>query len=179
MYSSRRGSRDIEHIGSAHDDAELELLRAVARQWLAVGQGELDLGLGFGGRAGAGRCRLLPLVAAAISPSDIALFVTRGARCRRDSGRLRARRALTTKPDHNRIRQGPIPTDASMAIVPGERQHATTWAYFASRGSGVRVSLAPRSPQVRGALADLHVVLFHLRARGVPDPVLHTQICFT
>lgn len=28
VHSSRRGSRDIEHIGSAHDDVELELLRA-------------------------------------------------------------------------------------------------------------------------------------------------------
>jgi hypothetical protein len=45
VYSSHRGSRDIEHIGSAHDDAELELLKAVARQRLAAGQGELDLGL--------------------------------------------------------------------------------------------------------------------------------------
>ncbi|MEW2386701.1 IS1634 family transposase [Micromonospora sp. NPDC047707] len=45
VYSSRRGSRDIEHIGSAHDDAELEVLRAVARQRMAAGQGELDLGL--------------------------------------------------------------------------------------------------------------------------------------
>jgi hypothetical protein len=46
VHSSRRGSRDIEHIGSAHDDVELELLKAVARQRLAAGQGELDLGLG-------------------------------------------------------------------------------------------------------------------------------------
>ena len=45
VYSSRRGSRDIEHLGSAHDDAELELLKAAARQRLAAGQGELDLGL--------------------------------------------------------------------------------------------------------------------------------------
>jgi hypothetical protein len=29
--SSRRGSRNIEHIGSAHDDAELEALKAAAR----------------------------------------------------------------------------------------------------------------------------------------------------
>jgi hypothetical protein len=28
VCSSPRGSRDIEHIGSAHDDAELELLTA-------------------------------------------------------------------------------------------------------------------------------------------------------
>jgi hypothetical protein len=45
VHSSRRGSRDIEHIGSAHDDAELEVLKAVARQRLAAGQGELDLGM--------------------------------------------------------------------------------------------------------------------------------------
>jgi hypothetical protein len=54
VYSSRRGSRDIEHIGSAHDDAELELLKAVARQRLAAGQGELDLGPGFGGQGAGG-----------------------------------------------------------------------------------------------------------------------------
>jgi hypothetical protein len=53
------------------------------------------------------------------------------------------RRALTTKPDHNRIRQSPIPADALVATAPGERPHPTTWAYFASRGSGVRVPLAP------------------------------------
>lgn len=45
VHSSRRGSRDIEHIGSAHDDAELEVLKAAARQRLAEGQGELDLDL--------------------------------------------------------------------------------------------------------------------------------------
>jgi Transposase DDE domain len=45
VYSSHRGSREIEHMGSAHDDVELELLKAVARQRLAAGQGELDLGL--------------------------------------------------------------------------------------------------------------------------------------
>jgi hypothetical protein len=39
------GSRDIEHLGSAHDEVELELLKAAARQRLATGQGELDLGL--------------------------------------------------------------------------------------------------------------------------------------
>ncbi len=45
VHSSHRGSRQIEHIGSAHDDRELELLKAVARQRLAAGRGELDLGL--------------------------------------------------------------------------------------------------------------------------------------
>src|SRR2546421_1075410 len=56
VYSSHRGSRDIEHIGSAHDEVELELLKAAARQRLAAGQGELDLGLEATGpaRLGAG-----------------------------------------------------------------------------------------------------------------------------
>nr|WP_141134793.1 IS1634 family transposase [Haloechinothrix alba] len=52
VHSSRRGSRDIEHVGSAHDDAEVELLEAAARQRLAAGQGELDLGLESAGQAG-------------------------------------------------------------------------------------------------------------------------------
>ena len=52
VYSMRRGARDIKHIGSAHDDAELELLKAAARQQLAAGQGELDLGLDAGSAGG-------------------------------------------------------------------------------------------------------------------------------
>jgi Transposase DDE domain len=52
VYSYHRGSRQIKHIGSAHDDAELELLKAVARQRLAAGQGVLDLGPGFGSGGG-------------------------------------------------------------------------------------------------------------------------------
>ncbi len=48
VYSSRRGSRSIEHVGSAHAEAELEALRAAARQRLVAGQGELDLGLAVG-----------------------------------------------------------------------------------------------------------------------------------
>jgi hypothetical protein len=46
VHGSRRGSRDIEHFGSAHDDAELEVLKAAARQRLVEGQGVLDLDLG-------------------------------------------------------------------------------------------------------------------------------------
>jgi hypothetical protein len=45
VHGSRRGSRTIEHVGSAHDDLELEALKAAARQRLAGGQAELDLGL--------------------------------------------------------------------------------------------------------------------------------------
>jgi len=52
VYSSHRGSREIEHLGSAHSGAEVELLKAVARQRLAAGQGELDLGLAVGAPGG-------------------------------------------------------------------------------------------------------------------------------
>jgi hypothetical protein len=52
VHSSRRGSRDIEHLGSAHDDGQLELLKAAARQRLAAGQGVPDLGLQAGAPGG-------------------------------------------------------------------------------------------------------------------------------
>ena len=45
VWSSRRGSRNIEHLGSAHDERELEALRAAAAQRLSEGQPELELGL--------------------------------------------------------------------------------------------------------------------------------------
>jgi len=45
VHSSRRGSRKIEHLGSAHDEHELEALKVVAAQRLIGGQDELDLGL--------------------------------------------------------------------------------------------------------------------------------------
>jgi hypothetical protein len=38
VHSSRRGSRDIDHLDSAHDDEELEALKAAARHRLAAGQ---------------------------------------------------------------------------------------------------------------------------------------------
>ena len=44
VYSSKRGSRDIEHLGSAHDAEELAALKAAARQRIGEGQTELDLG---------------------------------------------------------------------------------------------------------------------------------------
>jgi hypothetical protein len=52
VWSSRRGSRNIEHIGSAHDEAELEALKAAARGRVAAGQAELDLGLDEPGAGG-------------------------------------------------------------------------------------------------------------------------------
>lgn len=46
VWSSRQGSRKIEHLGSAHDEAGVAALKAAAAQRLAAGQGQLDLGLG-------------------------------------------------------------------------------------------------------------------------------------
>jgi hypothetical protein len=48
VWSSRRGSREFEHLGSAHGEAEFEALKAAAQQRMAAGQ--LELGLGPGGR---------------------------------------------------------------------------------------------------------------------------------
>lgn len=45
VHGSRRGARDIEHVGSAHDEVELEALKAAAAQRLSAGQAQLDLGL--------------------------------------------------------------------------------------------------------------------------------------
>ncbi len=45
VWSSRRGSRNIEHLGSAHDEAGVVALKAAAAQRLAAGQAQLDLGL--------------------------------------------------------------------------------------------------------------------------------------
>jgi hypothetical protein len=53
VWSSRRGSRSIEHIGSAHDEAALAALKAPAAQRLAAGQAKLDLGAAGPTRFGA------------------------------------------------------------------------------------------------------------------------------
>ena len=46
VYSSRKGSRDIEYIGSAHTEVDVELLKTVAGQRLVAGRDELDFGDG-------------------------------------------------------------------------------------------------------------------------------------
>jgi Transposase DDE domain len=54
VWSSRKGSRQIEHLGSARNEPQLEALKAAADQRLVAGQQSLDLGLeqsaGGGGR---------------------------------------------------------------------------------------------------------------------------------
>jgi Transposase DDE domain len=52
VWSSRRGSREIEHLGSAHDEAELAALKTAAQQRMAAGQLDLELGLGGPGPSG-------------------------------------------------------------------------------------------------------------------------------
>jgi hypothetical protein len=43
VHSNRRGSREIEHIGSAHTPAEVEILKTIARQRMHANQDALDL----------------------------------------------------------------------------------------------------------------------------------------
>ena len=62
VHGSRRGARDIEHLGSAHDGQAVEALKAVARQRLAGGQGALELGLGPAAAAAAAPGSSGPLV---------------------------------------------------------------------------------------------------------------------
>jgi hypothetical protein len=52
VWSSRRGARRIEHLGSAHSDDEVAALRQVAAERVAAGQAELELGLGASAGAG-------------------------------------------------------------------------------------------------------------------------------
>lgn len=45
VWSKRGGKPDLQQVGSAHTDADYEALRLKAREIIAEGQGELDLGL--------------------------------------------------------------------------------------------------------------------------------------
>ncbi len=65
VWSSRRGSRSIEHLGSAHDEAELAALKAAAAERLTANQAILDLG-----------------VTAPPGSEPLPITVSRGGRCR-------------------------------------------------------------------------------------------------
>ncbi|MGH3988210.1 MAG: IS1634 family transposase, partial [Pseudonocardiaceae bacterium] len=65
VYSSRRGSRKIEHLGSAHNEAEVEALKIAAAKRLAGGQEALDLGIE------------LPVEAVAASPAPLPILASR------------------------------------------------------------------------------------------------------
>jgi Transposase DDE domain len=63
VWSWRKGSRSIEHLGSAHDEVELAALKAAAAERLAAGQTELDLGIA--GRVEPGT---LPILSSQMTP---------------------------------------------------------------------------------------------------------------
>ena len=67
VYSSRKGARSIEHIGSAHDDAEPAALKEVARQRLNAGRLSLDLP-GLSGTDVAGEGPPAPAGAGGVAP---------------------------------------------------------------------------------------------------------------
>ena len=48
VWSWRKGSRSIEHLGSAHHDVELAALKTAVAERLGAGQTELDLGISGG-----------------------------------------------------------------------------------------------------------------------------------
>lgn len=108
VYSSRRGSREIEHLGSAHDEAEREALKAAARQRIVEGQGVLDLGLPRQGRV---RCRS-PLRGWVISGARFACarlcrggrrrsgLSGSGGRSQRTTGRAAG---LVRRPNHHKV----------------------------------------------------------------------------
>jgi hypothetical protein len=62
VYSSRRGSRKIEHLGSAHAAAEVEALKIAAAKRLAGGQGELDMGIELPVEVAAASAEPLPIL---------------------------------------------------------------------------------------------------------------------
>jgi hypothetical protein len=57
-WSSRGGSRSIDHLGSPHDEVELAALKAAAAERPDAGQTVLDLGVA--GPSGLSRCRSPP-----------------------------------------------------------------------------------------------------------------------
>ena len=63
VHSSRRGSRKIEHLGSAHTDQEIEALKVAAAKRLAGGQDELDLGIKLPAEVAVATAEPLPILA--------------------------------------------------------------------------------------------------------------------
>lgn len=66
VHSTRKGSRDIEHLGSAHTAADVEVLKAAAKQRLHAHQDPLDFG---DGRPGSGTIRASRCPTGTSSPS--------------------------------------------------------------------------------------------------------------
>ena len=60
VYSNRRGSKEIDHIGSGHTPAEVEVLKTVAQQRMHSNQDALDLDDGQPGDEEAQSCPVAP-----------------------------------------------------------------------------------------------------------------------
>ena len=115
VCSSRRGSREIEHIGSAHDEAGLEAVKAAARQRMAAGQLELDLGLGPAG------CGPLPITSSGTTAKAAGARHGKCAPARRDRQRSE-RRASDTRV-----------IISAYQIVKNVDDHPCIWRYTARR----------------------------------------------
>jgi hypothetical protein len=74
VHAKRRGARRMEHVGSAHDEQELEALKTAAAQRLAFLYPELDLGLdGSDGGDGGG----LAGATAVVGPGPLPILSSR------------------------------------------------------------------------------------------------------
>ena len=62
VHSSRKGSRKIEHLGSAHTDDEVAALKIAAAKRLTGGDDELDLGIELPAEVAAATSEPLPIV---------------------------------------------------------------------------------------------------------------------
>ena len=60
VHGKRRGVRRLEHVGSAHDEQELQALKTAAAQRLAMLYPQLDLGLDSAADAGTGNPEATP-----------------------------------------------------------------------------------------------------------------------
>jgi hypothetical protein len=151
VWSSRRGSREIEHLGSAHDDAELEVLKAAAQQRVAAGQIELGLGLGSPGPSAPLPIHLL----ADEPPGGRRRARLPGAGVRGRGGRGRDLPARGAGPDHRVGEQAGLAADArgckgDGGVLPHPKRRLPAyaeaeWRQRLSAACAVRARLGPAS----------------------------------
>ena len=167
-----QGSRSIEHLGSAHDDVELEALKAAAAERLAAGQTELDLGISGHLEPGT-----LPILSSQMTAS-VGGLVRRvsgaGIRvCRQ--GRQRVSRSGAGA-DHRTDQQDRRGAGADARSASSPASYATVkrrlpryakpgWRQALAAVSAAHARLGPASP---GAVRRLDAVLRDRRRRRVP-----------
>jgi hypothetical protein len=80
VHGKRRGVRRVEHVGSAHDERELEALRTAAAQRLASLYPQLDLELDLaGGHAESGSATAVAAAGAMVGPGPLPIVASRAA----------------------------------------------------------------------------------------------------